>query len=307
MYTRTDEMLKEMQNWTLYQKIDHSVEIIDEFYKKVKEPTIAFSGGKDSTVLMHLVRNVMKLNIPAIFINTGNEYPEIVKFATKKYNNVTVIKPDTTIKKIIEKYGFPLISKEIAKKVQEIRRGSKRKEQYLTGKKENGLTTKFIIPKKHQHLINEQFSCSPECCTFLKKKPTKNINCITAEMGDESTLRTKAWIRSGCNIFRGTEYNNKSKPLSIWTTKDIWQYKKEFNLEFCEIYNDIRIRRTGCMICGFGITHDKINRFEIIYEKYRKIYEYYMKIENNGIKYETALKKCGIILPHCEGYQNRLL
>ena len=36
---------------------------------------VSFSGGKDSTVLLHIVRE-MYPNIEAVFVNTGLEYPE---------------------------------------------------------------------------------------------------------------------------------------------------------------------------------------------------------------------------------------
>ena len=40
---------------------------------------ISFSAGKDSTVLIDLVRQVNP-NIPAVFIDTGLEYPETKEF-----------------------------------------------------------------------------------------------------------------------------------------------------------------------------------------------------------------------------------
>jgi 3'-phosphoadenosine 5'-phosphosulfate sulfotransferase (PAPS reductase)/FAD synthetase len=40
---------------------------------------ISFSGGKDSTVLKHIVDS-MYSDVPAVFVNTGLEYPEIQRF-----------------------------------------------------------------------------------------------------------------------------------------------------------------------------------------------------------------------------------
>ena len=74
---------------------------------------VSFSGGKDSTVLLHLVREMYGDSIPAVYCNTGLEYPEITQFV-KTFDNVTIIKPKTNFFQVCEKYGFPLISKEVS-------------------------------------------------------------------------------------------------------------------------------------------------------------------------------------------------
>jgi len=298
---RTYQFFKELQQSNIYQKIDHAIMVIEQFCTETNNPTIAFSGGKDSTVLMHLVRIIMKKDIPAIFVNTGNEFPEIIKFATKKYTNVTTIRPKNHLSKIISKYGFPLISKEYSKMIYELRKGTPHASRYLTGYQLDGRKNSFILPKKYHFLINAPFSCSDKCCEYLKKRPTLKYNSITGEMGCESILRQKAWLRTGCNTY---SKHSKSKPFSIWTERDIWEYKKLFNVEFCEIYNDIRVARTGCMFCGFGATFENISRFEIIKERHSKIYNHFLKIENNGITYREALNAVGVILPDDAGYQH---
>ena len=74
---------------------------------------VSFSGGKDSTVLLHLVREMYGDSIPAVYCNTGLEYPEITQFV-KTFDNVTIIKPKMNFFQVCEKYGFPLISKEVS-------------------------------------------------------------------------------------------------------------------------------------------------------------------------------------------------
>lgn len=73
---------------------------------------VSFSGGKDSTVLLDIARG-MYPNIPAVFVDTGLEYPEIREFV-KGFDNVEWIKPKITFRQVIEKYGYPFISKEVS-------------------------------------------------------------------------------------------------------------------------------------------------------------------------------------------------
>lgn len=73
---------------------------------------VSFSGGKDSTVLLDIARRLYP-NIKAVFIDTGLEYPEIRKYV-QKFENVDWLKPKLTFRQVIEKYGYPFISKEVS-------------------------------------------------------------------------------------------------------------------------------------------------------------------------------------------------
>lgn len=77
---------------------------------------VSFSGGKDSTVLLDIARKMYGDEIKAVFFDTGLEYPEIRSFV-KSTNNVEVIKPKMSFKQVVEKYGFPFISKEVSESV----------------------------------------------------------------------------------------------------------------------------------------------------------------------------------------------
>lgn len=83
---------------------------------------VSFSGGKDSTVLLHIVREAMGYkNIPAVFVDTGLEYPEIREFV-KTFDNVEWLRPKMNFRQVIEKYGYPFISKEVSESVQGARK-----------------------------------------------------------------------------------------------------------------------------------------------------------------------------------------
>ena len=73
---------------------------------------IAFSGGKDSSVLLHVAREKYP-KISAVYVDTGLEYPEVREFV-KRQENVEIIRPKMNFRQVIIKYGYPMIGKEVA-------------------------------------------------------------------------------------------------------------------------------------------------------------------------------------------------
>ena len=79
-HTRND--LLQMQSLPLSAKIQMTKRRISEWVEYFGEDGVyvSFSGGKDSTVLLDLVRKIYR-DIPAVFVDTSLEYPEIISLA----------------------------------------------------------------------------------------------------------------------------------------------------------------------------------------------------------------------------------
>ena len=296
--------LRERQGWTLEQKIDHAVGAVEQFKARTGHPLyVSFSGGKDSTVLLDLCRRFLDPEQKAVFNNTGNEYPEIIRFV-RDTPNVTIISPRIPVRRIIEEHGFPLISKEQSSYIREAKttKSAKLLDIRLNGSPLSKGRKVGKISERWKFLIGEPFMISERCCDILKKRPFRIYEKETGElpilgiMAGESRIRQEAYIkRGGCNSFKPDHLS--CNPLSIWTEEDIWSYIRRFNVPYCRIYDERGCNRTGCMFCGFGAHIEKESRFDLVFRLHPKMYQTVMGYQNNGITYRDALHKCGISLP----------
>lgn len=269
----TTEELKYRQNLDLDTKIAMTNQRIFEwYYRWGGEVYISFSGGKDSTVLLDIVRKEFP-NVEGVFVDTGLEYPEIRQFV-KTIPNVRWIKPKVDFKTVLDTYGYPVISKEQSRYICDVRSpttSEKLKDQRLNGKN-------FKISKKWRFLLEAPFKISDKCCYKLKKEPIARYEKETGNkpfigtMAEESMQRKTAYLKSGCNSFNSTR--PKSTPMAFWTTRDVWDYISKYNIKYSSIY-DMGYNRTGCMFCMYGVHCEKNpNRFELMKKTHPQMYQY---------------------------------
>lgn len=270
------QLLQYRQRLPLEIKVRMTEERIKHYYKKLRANVyISFSGGKDSTVLLHIARRLYK-NITVVFVDTGLEYPEIRSFV-RTIDGVVWIKPKLNFQEVLTKYGYPIISKENAQKIDEIRNTKSEKllnKRLYGDEKGNGK-----LPEKWMYMIDAPFKISSKCCNALKKSPLKSyenksgLSPIVATMASDSDGRETSYLKKGCNSF--STKRNMSTPMGFWVEQDIWDYLEKYNVAYSTIYTK-GYTRTGCMFCMFGLHLDKINRFEIMKKTHPKQYNYCM-------------------------------
>jgi 3'-phosphoadenosine 5'-phosphosulfate sulfotransferase (PAPS reductase)/FAD synthetase len=167
MKTDNYKRLAEMKQWSFEQKLDHTIGNIQVFAERMEKVAVSFSGGKDSTVLLDICRRYCNKDMPAFFLNTGNEYPEIIRFV-REFENVDFVRPKMKFKQVICKYGFPLISKRNAQYFRQIKHGSEK-----TKKLRLLNDTCYSLPKKYRGFLDiENLELSEQCCDKLKKEPS---------------------------------------------------------------------------------------------------------------------------------------
>lgn len=252
---------------------------------------LSFSGGKDSTVLKHIIEEELGYNIPAVFVNTGLEYPGVRQFATSQ-KNVVVVRPKMPFPEVLEHYGYPVVSKEQSQYISDVRntKSDKVRNLRLYGR---GDSKSYKISEKWKYLIDAPFKISHKCCTVMKKEPAiryereSGRKPFIATMTDESSLRLNSWIKYGCNAFNKTRPT--STPMSIWTEQDVLEYIYTRNVPIASDYGEVKIDengkyyltglpRTGCMFCMYGVQHEPHdqNRFIQMKKNYPKQYQYCM-------------------------------
>lgn len=230
---------------------------------------LSWSGGKDSTVLRHIIMQYFP-DVVSVFVNTGLEYPEIqqfVKAAQKRGEPVEILRPKMRFDEVIKTHGYPMIGKKQAEDVYLARKNIK------SGKYTVRLRNLGIMPdqaekmglslpgeemleryertckgskynfKKYKHLLDAEFNVSSYCCDVMKKAPAREYQRrtgkkpILATMTCESMMREAAWIKNGCNAFDSN--SPRSAPMSFWTEQDVLEYIKTYNVEIPSVYGEV--------------------------------------------------------------------
>lgn len=316
----TKEAAKSLLALDLEDKVITSYEKLDEWYIAWGgQCYVSFSGGKDSTVLAYLAARYLSsfrtppwpLNL--VFVNTGLEYPEIQRFVNeyadwlrRKFPRITVnlhrLRPKMNVRQVVEKYGYSIVSKEVANCVWLARKsGNGTRMARLRGEllDSDGNPSAYNC-EKWGFLLDAPFLVSSECCRIMKKNTAhryegrENEKPIVATMADEGRQRFQKWMATGCNAFEGKR--PMGKPMSFWTEQDVLRYIVGNQIPYASVYGDIVVsdgendydttltdcnlhctgcQRSGCMFCAFGAHLEKgENRFERMKHTHPKHYEF---------------------------------
>lgn len=300
----TSKELKELQILPLSFKIEVSRSRIREFYNAMEGKVyVAFSGGKDSSVLLHLVRSLYP-EVIAVYGNTGIDYPSI-KAIVNQTDNVKILAPLKTFGRILKEDGIVFPSKIGAKLIKDARRGIRYAVNYVEGKNKDGSASVYKKSNygKLKQYLDVKVKISDKCCDYLKEIPMANfekesgLKPYVGLLATESTRRRDAWLKTGCNSFK--KGKEKSKPLSFWNDSDILQYIVENKIKIADEYGEIRKgekgyyltgeQRTGCMFCPVPVAHNR-NRLDHVKKVVPKMYDTFINKLGLGEMY----KKLGV-------------
>lgn len=287
-------------------------------------------GGLDSITLLLFLRSIY-INCPAISCSYLED-----KSIQKIHKELGVINLHPAIRDkeknirwskaaIIQEFGFPVLSKEIAGKIDLLQNPTEQnktvRHSIITGEtgeyggwQKNSrmkLSRKWLEKfggyeneNENVHYQKPDFKVSDKCCYYLKEKPctewAKEHNSVPylGLMASEGGRREKTLKLHGCNYFGKTTI--RSAPFAIFSRQDLLQLALDLKVHVPEIYGTIERRpngelfttkaqRTGCSMCGFGIHLEKRpHRFDLLHERNPKEWEFWMYrccTDKNGNQY----------------------
>lgn len=149
-------------------------------------------------------------------------------------------KPAMNFRRVIEKYGYPVISKEVSQHVKDARSCPNGK---VAARFHGAGSTSMIGWAKYEYLLDAPFKIDHRCCDVMKKRPAHayeketGLHPLIATMASESLLRKRHWKATGCNAFEGER--PVSRPISFWNEQDVLRYLSDHKIP------DFRVFQTG--------------------------------------------------------------
>ena len=254
-------------------KINRSNTLVNEFVNTLglDNVYVSTSGGKDSACLSNLCKKLYP-QIKHIMFDTGLEYQATINLA--KQQGAEIIQPTTSWVQFCEKEGYPVGSKQVSKRIHDVKSGAISCAITLFSRN-YGLSDKWL------HFLSEEFVDFPishKCCNEFKKKPSHKtmLNPILGTRVQESSMRTSAWRKSGCNNYSLDYKRGVSRPISLWTDTDVERYVNDEQVELSEIYTQYQQKRTGCVNCPYGAHCNNDNRFDLLKRIEPARYDYFM-------------------------------
>lgn len=324
-----DFIAKQNQNYDF--KFQYAVVRAREFVNECDKRGLNYHvsvGGLDSITLFLFLKSI-GINCPGISVSYLED--SSIQKVHKDLGIIrlkSAIKPDGTYwnkTQIIQEFGFPVLSKEIAGKIETLANPTEKnktvRHAIVTGetgvyggfqknsrmKMSQKWLEKFGGYANKDEGTNYQvpnFKVSSKCCYYLKEKPcndwAKENNSVPflGLMASEGGRREKSLMIHGCNYFGKSTI--RSAPFAIFSRQDLLRLALELNVPVPEIYGTIeekedgtlyttKAQRTGCSMCGFGIHLEKRpHRFDQLKERNPNEWHYWLYeccTDENGEKY----------------------
>ncbi len=291
-------------------KVAHAENKAWEFYNRLNGNCYISVGGLDSITLLLFLRHI-GIDAPAVSVSSL-ENPSIQKI--HRLLGVQPLKPIKTQRQVIEEYGYPIISKEKARKISTLQVENNSKQTFIhalcTGDMgaQGGYkhSDRIKLPDKwlkkfgglyqgHRPDLEMQiapFKVSDQCCYWLKEKPCDDYAKSTGSspylglMASEGGQRRLRLMQNGCNYYGKSV--TRSCPFAIFSRQDLLQLALDLHVPVPEVYGQIvrdldgtlrttRAQRTGCAMCGFGIHIEKRpHRYDRLRQDNPKYWHYLM-------------------------------
>ena len=252
---------------------------IEELYHETEGKCyVSFSGGKDSTVLLALIKLCEEIltippnSIPAVFCNTGIEMQVTVDFVNwvkeNYYPNVVIIRPEKSFDWVIKNYGKPVRSKLKSEFLQRYHHSTRTRnvmQNLVIGVSNSGkVATRSKLADRDMHMLHDNFpiNASNKCCSIMKKKPMTKYARDTGAKGfmvgirmgeggarELNTIHHSDKAKICTSISRG--YIKKAVIID-WSEEEVNEFIDKYNVPLSEAYTKYGFTRTGCCACPYA-------------------------------------------------------
>ncbi len=205
-----------------------AIERIRKFAKLAKSihvtVEVGFSGGKDSIVLLDLVKR-SGIDFVAVF-NYAFEDPDVVNFIKTEYPEVIIQKKNTSYFQLIKEKGF--------------------------------------FPESSMRYCCDYFKENSENATITgvrryESKGRKGRKVFTANKTFYRTNKEFDVFSAECSsVYKG---EIQLKPIVDWNDNEVWLYIKKNRLPYPKLYNEAQ-RRCGCMMCPLATLNSNLYYFK---------------------------------------------
>lgn len=239
--SRTNARLKQLRAFALDEKVEVALGVIDALLAATDKVAVAFSGGRDSLVALHLVRQ-RRPDVQVVFVNTGIEFPETITYVRKLAKewriNLHEARPKRNFWKLARERGLPI------------------------GGRGNGFFMKDLAQKADVKLANA-------CCNQLKITPARQFysevgteGVVTGLRVDESLMRKLNFADYGALRFSRDYGTLVAWPLYAWLQPDIDAYVARHTLPLNPIYG-MGHQRVGCWSCMHDMLYPDSRLFKL--------------------------------------------
>jgi sulfate adenylyltransferase subunit 2 len=194
-----------------------AIHIMREVAAEFERPTLLFSGGKDSIVMLALAEKAFwpaRIPFPVMHVDTGHNFPEVIEFRDRRVAELGIRLVVASVQASID----------AGRAVEETGRHASR----------NRLQTVSLLDAIEEHRFDALFGGARR--DEEKARAKERVFSFRDEFGqwDPKNQRPELWSLYNARIHRGEHI--RVFPLSYWTELDVWAYIEREKLDLPSIY-----------------------------------------------------------------------